>query len=232
MPAAWAASSASATWPSRSIAALGRPAALAVDQLAAGRRPRSGASRRSARRRPRARRRPGRRRGGRGGRRAATRAGSGRGSPRRSASSRAITFSATGRSSAEVGRPVDDAHAAARDQRVEPVAGEGRADGEVLHRRRLYSRTTSAGPGPPEWPPRRRPGGPMPHRLPGDDRARASAPISLREARSLRRARSGGRWRRRSPRATPSSSLATKAATWRPSEEKTALVFEPSGELG
>ena len=38
----------------------------------------------------------------------------------------------------------------------------------------------------------------------------------------------GGRWRRRSRRATPRSSAATKAATLRPSEEKTELVFEPS----
>ncbi len=32
----------------------------------------------------------------------------------------------------QVGRPVDDPHPATRDQRVEPVAGEGRADGRVV----------------------------------------------------------------------------------------------------
>ena len=140
----------------------------------AGRRPRPAASRRSARRPPRERRRPAPPRGGRGGRRGATRAGSARGSPRRSASSRAITFSATGRSSAEVGRPVDDAHAAARDQRVERGSRRGSSRWRGSPTRRLYRRQDGV---PEESPivaralaPRRRVGASARHRLPGDDR--------------------------------------------------------------
>ena len=81
MPAAWAASSASAIWPAgRSPAPA--PAAPRGRSAAAGRRPRPAASPRSARRRPRASRRSAPPPGGRGWRRAATRAGSARGSPR------------------------------------------------------------------------------------------------------------------------------------------------------
>ena len=59
---------------------------------------------------------------------------------------------------AEVGGAVDDAHPAAGDQRVDPVAGDGRADGEVCHRavipRRWRHRTCRSA----AWKPPRDPG--------------------------------------------------------------------------
>ena len=48
---------------------------------------------------------------------------------------------------AEVRRPVDDAHPAPRDQRVEAVAGDGRADGEVCHRPLIPAGSDSGGHG-------------------------------------------------------------------------------------
>ena len=51
-----------------------------------------------------------------------------------SSSSGAITFSATTRSSPSWTRPVDDAHPAAPDQRLDPVAGDDRAGLERPHR--------------------------------------------------------------------------------------------------
>ena len=56
----------------------------------------------------------------------------------------------------QVGRPVDDPHPAPRDQRVEAVAGEGRADDRFCHPAVIPRRVAS--------PDRRRPSGPAARR--------------------------------------------------------------------
>ena len=109
-------------------AAAGAPAS------AGRRRPRS-ASRCRRCRRPCPRRRPGSRSGARRSPPRAPRRGSARARPRRRAAPGAITFSATTRSSPRWTRAVDDAHPAAADQRLDPVAGHHRAGSKLPHLR-------------------------------------------------------------------------------------------------